>query len=228
MLDYCAELDKHNDRAWFHENHKWYEKAKADFVELLERLRFEIINNAPDLTNDLMHMQAKDWMYRVARDMRFYKDRPPYNPSFRAYIAADRKSWMPIGYFIRIAPGGSCFGTGLWCEDTQRTNMVRDYISENFPDFRAALSHSGLALTGRALKTMPRGYSAEDPAAEWLKLKDWSLIAELDDDAVSDAEKICTTVSELTARMEPMRKFLLSAAVNARTEKQILEKFYNI
>ena len=227
MLDYCAGLEKHNDRGWFHENHKWYEEARADFIALLDQVRFAVIENAPELANGLMYMQAKDWIYRIARDMRFYKDKPPYIPAFRAYIAADRKSWLPIGYFLRIAPGSSCFGTGLWCEDTQRTNRVRDYISENFEEFRAALDHSGLEISGNRLKTMPRGYSTDDPAAEWLKFRDWSVICDLDDSQITDADGFCAMVGELTSRMEPVRRFFLDAATSIQTQKQIFEDFYN-
>ena len=34
MLRYCSELDAHNDREWFHANHKEYELAKEDFHTL--------------------------------------------------------------------------------------------------------------------------------------------------------------------------------------------------
>ena len=36
MLGYCADLRDHNDRTWFHENHRRYEEAKKDFLALLE------------------------------------------------------------------------------------------------------------------------------------------------------------------------------------------------
>lgn len=112
MLAYCEALDLHNDRAWFHENHRQYEQACADFLSLLDMLRFSIAECAPRLAPDIKYMEARDWVYRIARDMRYYKNMPPYDPSFRAYISRDRKSWLPIGYCIRIAPGNSRFGTG--------------------------------------------------------------------------------------------------------------------
>ena len=37
MLDYCADLRDHNERAWFHENHRRYEEARADFLRLLDQ-----------------------------------------------------------------------------------------------------------------------------------------------------------------------------------------------
>ena len=50
---------------------------------------------------------------------------------------------MPIGYFLMIAPGSSCFGTGLWCESTAAVNHVREYIQrttgEDFRSWRTGL-----------------------------------------------------------------------------------------
>ena len=48
MLEYCAGLAEHNERPWFHENHKWYEGAKADYLALLEYLQPVIANADPD------------------------------------------------------------------------------------------------------------------------------------------------------------------------------------
>lgn len=83
MLAYCDALSKNNERPWFHENHKWYEDAKADYEELLELMRFYVSEAAPTLSSDVMYMRVKDWMYRVPRDARVKNGKPPYNPSFR-------------------------------------------------------------------------------------------------------------------------------------------------
>ena len=157
MLQYCGGLQANNDRTWFHEHHKEYEAARKEYLELLEVARFAIAQNAPRLADDILYGPAKDWVYRIARDMRYHHNQPPYNPAFRAYISPDRKSWLPIGYFLRIAPGSSCFGTGLWCESTTDTNRIRDYIQQNFEEFDALLHQCPIPLSGEQLKTMRNG-----------------------------------------------------------------------
>lgn len=227
MLAYLAALEKNNDRTWFHENHIWYESAKADFTELLELLRFTVAENAPTLSDDIMYMSVKDWMYRVAKDMRYHKNELPYDPSFRAYISRDRKSWQPIGYFLRIAPGRSCFGTGLWCENTKAANKVRDHISEYYEEFTSSLSACGISLSGDKLTKMPRGYNEDLPAAEFLKYKNWSLIADIEDRELTSFQEFSGIIGDYVKRMEPLRLFLLDAANNALDYKQIFEDFYN-
>lgn len=228
MLKYCADLEAHNERPWFHENHKQYETVRKDYLELLEVVRFAIAESAPQLAPDILYGQAKDWMYRIARDMRYHHNLPPYNAAFRAYISPDRKSWLPIGYFLRIAPGSSCFGTGLWCESTADINRIRDYIQEHFDEFDSLLQECPISLSGEQLKSMPRGYSADSPAAEWLKYKNWEIIYHLPDSVLTTFSDFDKLIRTLTVQMEPMRLFLLKAARSKPSQKQIYQTFYRL
>lgn len=212
MLQYCAALAAHNDRDWFHQNHDWYDRAKADFLALLEHLRFPLAAAAPAISSDLLYTPAKDWMYRVARDMRYYRDRPPYEPAFRAYLAADRHSWQPSGYFLRIAPGESVYGIGLWCEGTAATNRVRDFLALHQEEFEALIRDGELTMGGSRLKTVPRGYAPDHPAAQWLRYKDWMVNFDLPDDSLDGFDAFADRLTALTARLEPMRQFLMEAA----------------
>ena len=212
LLKYCGDLDTHNDREWFHAHHREYELAKEDFRSLLEQLRFAVAEGDPDLADELMFMDVRDWMYRIPRDMRIHKNAPPYQPSFRAYISRDRKSWQPIGYFLRMAPGISCYGTGLWCESTLTTNRAREYIRDNWEELDAILSEGQLHLTGSSLKTMPRGFSADHPAAEWIKLKEWMVLFDLENRELGSFDDVADRVRDLTAQLHPLRLFLMNAA----------------
>lgn len=212
IMQYCANLQLNNNRTWFHEHHDEYDKAKKDFFGFLDMLRFKINDESPDIGKSIMYMEPREWMYRVARDMRFHKNGPPYNPAFRAYIAADRKSWMPIGYYIRLYPGSSCFGTGLWCDSTAQMNTVRKYISLNYGEFCKILKKTGVVIGGDKLKTMPRGFSAEDPAAEYIKMKNWQMIYYIPDEDITTFEEFTELLGLYIKKSEPMRQFLLQAA----------------
>ena len=228
MLQFCAGLEAHNERPWFHEHHKEYEAARKDYLDLLEVARFAIAESAPRLADDILYGQAKNWMYRIARDMRYHHNRPPYNAAFRAYISADRKSFLPIGYFLRIAPGSSCFGTGLWCESTADTNRIRDYIQENFGEFDALLRECPIPLTGKQLKTMPRGYDAAHPAAQLVRYQYWEVIHYIPDRDLTTFAAFDRMLRTLTAQMEPVRLFLLEAARSKPSQKQIYQTFYRL
>ena len=212
IFDYEKGLAANNDREWFHKNHAEYEQAKKDFTGFVDFLRFKICEEAPDLAPSIMYSEPKEWLYRVARDMRFHKNGPPYNPAFRAYISPDKKSWMPIGYYIHLFPGSSLFGTGIWCDSTEKMNGVRDYIIENFEEFEELMKSCPIPITGSRLKAMPKGYSPDEPASEYLKFKDWELILEIPDADFTTFDETIDLLGRYVHLMEPMRKFLLRAA----------------
>ena len=216
IMNYCGNLQLNNNRTWFHENHDEYEKARKEFLAFIDSLRFVINDEAPDIGKSIMYMEPREWMYRVARDMRFHKNGPPYNPAFRAYIASDRKSWLPIGYFLSLYPGSSCFGTGLWCDSTQKMNDIRSYISENFLEFTSIIEETGVVVYGDKLKTIPRGFSADDPAAEYIKLKNWTIMYFIPDDDIGTFEDFCEYLMCYVRKTEPIRQFLLKAAKHSQ------------
>lgn len=223
IMNYCRGLQLNNNRAWFHENHDEYEEAKKDFYGFTDMLRFVINDEAPDIGKTIMYMQPREWMYRIARDMRFHKNGPPYNPAFRAYISPNKKSWMPIGYYLRVCPGSSCFGTGLWCDSTAKMNNVRAYISANFEEFKAIMDTTGVNVGGEKLKNIPRGFNADDPAAEYIKMKNWELIYFIPDEDIDTFEGLLEDLTFYIRKTEPMRRFLLKAADHVENKRPDFE-----
>lgn len=218
MLSYCRELELNNNRSWFHANHKQYEQAKEDFTELVERIKFcaaERVDLA--LQERLLFAEPKDMLYRIPRDARVYKDKPPYNPTWRAYISPDKKSLLPLGYFLRVAPGGqSHFGTGAWCPDGETLRRVRDYIAETWEELDELLEQSGLALGGEKLKRVPRDYEPEHPAGEYLKHKSWLFNVDIPDEALTNFDSFTRLIGGYIDRMEPLRRYFQRALEERR------------
>ncbi|MBE6795785.1 MAG: DUF2461 domain-containing protein [Ruminococcaceae bacterium] len=212
ILKYSHDLSVNNNRTWFHENHTRYEKVRKDFLGFLDMLRFAISKESPEIAKSVMYMEPKDWMYRIAKDMRFHKNGPPYNPAFRAYISPDRKSWKPNGYYIHLFPASTIFGTGLWCSSTAQMNSVRAYISKNYSELEMLLKKSKITITGDKMKTVPRGFSADDPAAEYLKMRNWQMMFYIPDEDIDTFEDFCILLRGYVRAMEPLRMFLMKAA----------------
>lgn len=221
LMKYICNLTVNNNRTWFHDTHSEYEAVRRDFLAFLDMFRFKLSKEAPDIGKSIMYMEPREWMYRIARDMRFHKNGPPYNPAFRAYVAADRKSWQPIGYYLRLYPGDSCFGTGLWCDSTAKMNNVRKYISLHYDEFLNALNEGGISVGGEKLKSMPRGFSSKDRAVEYIKYKNWTMIVHIPDSDITTFEELSDILIFYVRKMEPMRQFLLKASAyvdNGRPE----------
>ena len=225
MLTYCRELEMNNNRPWFHANHKQYELAKEDFTELVERMKFCVAERA-DLSfqERLMFADPKTMLYRIPRDARMYKDKPPYNPTWRAYISPDKKSLLPLGYFTMIAPGGiSEFGTGAWCPDGETLTRVRDYISENYEELEELIEEAGYPLLGNKLKRMPRGWE-EHPAGELLKHKEWFFLQRFEDGELTTFDEFMERIALCVERMEPLRRYFDRALRG--TQESLWERLY--
>jgi len=227
IVNYCAALAANNNRAWFHEHHGEYDAARADFAELLEHLRFAVCRAAPALEADVMYARVKDWTYRIPRDARIPRDLPPYNPSFRAYISADRRSWLPIGYFVHVGADECFYGTGVWTPETEKTNRIRDYISAHAGQLEELLARAGVRLQGEKVKTMPRGYGRDCPGAEWVRHKNWVFFEHLPDKAMRSFGAFSDAVEEMTRRFEPVRQFLLTAATGEQTRAEELQTYFS-
>lgn len=211
ILKYCKDLETNNNRTFFKESHPQYEQAKRDYLGFLDFLRFRIAEKAPDIGKDIMYMEPKEWTYRIARDMRYYHGNEPYNPTFRAYISANKKSWMPIGYYLKIGNNCSCFGTGIWCEKTEQINKVRNYILENSDEFLNIIEKNKLTVTGDSLKNVPKHLPQESLVGEYLKMKNWMVIENIPNEDITDFESFDGFLGDLMERMEPMRQFFLDA-----------------
>ena len=216
MLRYCELLERNNNRTWFHEkeNHALYAAAKEDFTELLLDLKFRLSEAvAPDLGERLLFADPKKMQYRIPRDMRGKRSGPPYNPRWAADISADRHTLLPLGYYVHIQPGGrTMFGTGAWCWEPEMFLRVRTAISTQYLRFAEALELCGYPLMSEGtLKKIPRGFSEDDPAAEYLKFKSWLVARDFSDGALRSFDGFVSDCVAAAERMEPLRVFFNDA-----------------
>ena len=76
-----------NNKEWFHKNKKSYEGAKNAFLALLDSLIHEL-----SLLDSNISPVAKDALFRINRDIRFSKDKTPYNTLLKAGFSPGGKN----------------------------------------------------------------------------------------------------------------------------------------
>ncbi|MCP1103194.1 uncharacterized protein (TIGR02453 family) [Aequitasia blattaphilus] len=213
ILKYLSELDKNNNRDWFHEHKDQRLVAQKEFEELIQALIFEIGKFDASI---LLH-NPKDLTFKMVRDTRFSHDKTPYNPAFRCHISSKGKLPVPVGYFLMIKPGNQSFlGGGLFADMFKdATALIRDYIYENSAEFLSIIEHPLFAenfkVSGTSLKNVPKEFSTECPAAEYLKYKSWYIEYPIDDTALCDASSFVDFASEKFLQMRPFNDFLNKA-----------------
>jgi uncharacterized protein (TIGR02453 family) len=152
---FFANLAKHNDREWFHAHKDVYERACREPMKAL--------------------MAAIDppfgagWMSRINNDMRFNRDRAPYKTRLEAGVK---------GHYVSVGAQGMYVGTGIYKPEpavlrTLRESMAADASGKKLQAIIAALRRKGYTVaTHESSAGPPRGYPADHPRIELLKMKD--------------------------------------------------------
>lgn len=210
IIEYLTKLSANNNREWYHTNKEAFKEANAAFVDLLQALLMEI----GKFDDSILRNDPKDLTFKLVRDIRFSHDKSPYNPAFRAHIAAKGKRPVPVGYYLMIRPGGQSFlGGGLFADMFKdATAMIRDHIAKNGEEWERIIHEPEFAkyftVQGTALKNVPAGYEKEHPQAKYLKFKSWYLEYPLKDEEVGDGEAFLKKAAEIFRVMKPFNDYL--------------------
>jgi uncharacterized protein (TIGR02453 family) len=212
ILKYLNDLEANNDREWFRAHKNEYVKSSAIFERTIEAFIEELsrFEATPILC------KPKDLIFRLARDMRFSRDRTPYNPSFRACISPFGRAIIPVAYYVSIAPKGRSFlSCGLYAATIKEaTEAIRDYIDENSEAFGKIIEDKNFAkrfiVQGEKLKNVPAQFDKNSPYAEYLKNKSWYLQYGVSDDLLC-AENFIDQSAKIFRAMKPFNDFLNAA-----------------
>jgi uncharacterized protein (TIGR02453 family) len=211
-LLFLKSLKKNNNKPWFDVNRPKYESAKADFIQFIQKV-IDTHGKKDPLINNLV---AKDCLFRINRDVRFAKDKSPYKSHFGASInKGGRQSVSSAGYYFHLQPGQTFIGGGIWMPSPEDLRKVRQEIDYNFADFKKIIGSKKFKsvygdLSHEAeykLTRLPKGYEADNPAAEYLKLKSFIASIELKDADLTSKDLVKKTVNAFEA-LQPVVEFL--------------------
>ena len=126
---FFKELSQNNHKEWFHANKKRYEQdVKEPFLQLLEELLPTLIEWDRRILPD-----AKKALFRINRDVRFSKDKSPYNLVMKAGFSPNGKKSVFPGYYLGIDADSVHVGGGLFMIQPPELKKVRACIADD-PD----------------------------------------------------------------------------------------------
>lgn len=203
-LTFFRGLERNNNRDWFQPRKEIFEtKVKAPMIALVEAINAEFAKFAPQYVTD-----PKKAVYRIYRDLRFSTDKSPYKThlaaSFSRHSIVQPGSGghaASAGYFFSIGSKEVGIAGGVYDPAPDQLLAVRQWITENHVAFRKLLQGPKKlmgGLHGEPLTRVPKGFAADHPAADLLKMKRWVFWTALD-------PKIATTpkiVPELVKRFK--------------------------
>lgn len=157
-LPFLKALDFHQSREWFQENRDLYEShLKEPLGDLVEVLTERLAALKLGLKGD-----RKKSLFRINRDVRFSKDKRPYNQHVSAILSRDG-SKMSEGVLFIYFGLDRCFAGVAWYQPRpELMQALRSAIVNKPAAFRAmakALKKNGLALGDEErMKRLPRGF----------------------------------------------------------------------
>jgi uncharacterized protein (TIGR02453 family) len=200
-FDFLEELEHRNNREWFQEHKAVYEtELKAPMLAVIDAVNAGLADFAPDYVRP-----AGKAMLRIYRDVRFSNDKTPY----KTHLAA---SWPRqglektggAGFFLQVGVHGVMVAAGAYSPGPEQLRAIRDYLLDHHDQVRAVLNDEALArwtepFDGRPLLRAPRGFPAEHPAADLLRVRSWAQFALLPGDAALREDFVDTVVERMRA-----------------------------
>ena len=197
-LAFFKAIKENNNKPWFEQNKPKYEAAKANYLSFVEELLVEIRKVEPIFEKDL-----KKYASRIYRDVRFSKDKSPYKNNISSLIerAPDYKK---CPFYLHIQPGESFVGGGILQSKPELLSKVRQEIDYNGSEFNIILNKKSFVdlfgkLSGDSLVRPPKGYEADNPNIELLKLKQYIVSKNFSDYVVTSRHfitELCTCYEE--------------------------------
>ena len=166
-LTFLKKLNQNNNRDWFKEHNSEFKLVQDQVKDFYSevRKRLEKHDNIDQFK-----------LYRIYKDVRFSKDKTPYQPHFAGSFSRLGKS-LRGSYYLRIRPGETFIGGGFWQPTTEDILRIRQEIEIDDSEIRAVLANPnfqkyfGGKFDGEELKTAPRGFDKQHKALDLLRKK---------------------------------------------------------
>jgi uncharacterized protein (TIGR02453 family) len=180
LVQFLSELEENNNRAWFVMNKPRYDILRAELLELVTGLITEITRFDPAIAA----CNPKKALFRVNRDLRFARGRPPYKTTFSAAITPTglkkpSQGGGPAYYFHIDARGNMLIAGGEYRPPADRLRAIRTHLANDTNGFRKLSKNAeinsvfgGLVQEDKTVR-MPKGFDVDEPHADVLKLKSY-------------------------------------------------------
>lgn len=171
-LGFLTAVGFHQSRDWMNENRSLYEsELRGPMRALLEDLGPACTARGVPLRGD-----PDRGLFRLNRDIRFAKDKRPYNTHAGAVISRDGSKRSLGVVYLHVDPAGSFLAAGFYHPEPSTLALLRRAIVARPARWRAveaALAAGGLEISrDDALTRLPRDFSdCPDELAATIKLR---------------------------------------------------------
>lgn len=197
-FDFLNQLADNNNRDWFNEHKPWYQEEHQNACDFAEAL-LQGLKEHDEITT----LSGKKSLMRVYRDVRFSKDKSPYNPRWAGSFNR-QKPQLRGGYYFHLKPGRTVIGGGFYGPAPEDLKLIRDQIAQDDQPLRDVLNDADFkkvfgGLQGDQVKTAPKGFDKEHPSIDLLRYKSMYVFRDFSDKEVMSPNFLKEALSTFVA-----------------------------
>ncbi|KAL2447184.1 hypothetical protein ABEF95_013515 [Exophiala dermatitidis] len=227
-MAFLKDLKNNNDREWLKMHDADYRQSWKDWESFVESLTEKI----SEIDETIPELPPKDLVFRIYRDIRFSSDPTPYKPHFSAawFVKVQPQQTSDINQSPQKVPNGAegplcrllCPDQARWQKLRRKPKRLRRILTDprmrkeilgGIPNDEAkAIKAFAAQNSDNALKTKPKGYEADNPNIELLRLRNFTLGKPIPDEVVV-SEQGSQKIVELIGVMVPFVTYLNSVVM---------------
>ena len=175
-------LSRNNTREWFHARKKTYEEhVKEPFADFVEEMIHRVSAIDPDV-----QIEPRDAIFRIARDIRFSKDKTPYKTFASAAVAPGGRKRTAPGLYFRFGASGVGIAGGVYNPDKEELIKIRRALVRDGSTFSRLLKAKRFRdtygdLLGEKNKRLPREFADAAERYPFIANKQFYFYAEYED-----------------------------------------------
>ena len=189
--DFLQSLSKHNNREWFAQHKDEYEcfiKMPSTHFAAEMELRLQTLTGH----------EYKSKLFRIYRDLRFSKDKTPYNTHQRISFFPITNTETPPAWFFSLEKDKLILGVGIFGLQKQALEDWRAIISgrsgSELIKVLGDMENKGFRISEADLKRVPSGFDKDHPNEILLRRKGLAVWMDFDDARPAYGERGLTTI----------------------------------
>jgi uncharacterized protein (TIGR02453 family) len=189
-VTFFKQLGRNNNRDWFQAHKTTYETACREPMQLLAA---ELDPFGPSRVS------------RINRDIRFSADKSPYKTSISAGIR---------GHYVHLSPDGLYVGAGMYKPEPAVLHRFRAAVADDasgraLQRIVTTLRRKGYQVgTHESVRSAPKGYPADHPRIELLRMKDIHAGKVFAPDAALSTRKLLDRVRRVMTDLAPFNDWI--------------------
>lgn len=180
---FLANLKANNSKEWF-------DAHKPDYQQVVKKPADALRADLTERLSALTGLETTSKQFRINRDLRFSRDKTPYNAHVRMAFwpkdtAFEGRDAQPPSFFVSFEPGHIRLGTGCMAFSKPALGSYLHALENDGGDeiaaLLSALEANGFERSAPDLATAPRGFPKDHEHADLARQKGlavWTTIAE--------------------------------------------------